>query len=114
MSDLNVTIPITSLDIFITYKFGNEDLGTDMLDRCLYLISDRMDELQSIVKDKQTFNIKKKALDRLENVNLELELEFLQIEQKKAGSLLTKTRTIKRIKIIFSNLLGSRRIILHE
>jgi len=25
MSDLNVTIPITSLDIFITYKFGNED-----------------------------------------------------------------------------------------
>ena len=65
---------------WIQHKY--EDLGTDMLDRCLYLISDRMDELQSIVKDKQTFNIKKKALDKLENVNLEDEAEDSNEDEK--------------------------------
>jgi hypothetical protein len=52
-----------------------DDLGTDMLDRCLCLISDRMYALQSIVKDKRMFNIKKKALDELENIKLEDEVD---------------------------------------
>jgi hypothetical protein len=56
-------------------KHKYEDIGIDMLDRCLCLISDRMDEIEKIVVDKKTFNIKKKALDRLENINSDDEAE---------------------------------------
>jgi hypothetical protein len=46
-----------------------ENIGIEMLDRCLYLMSDRMDELTKLVTDIKTFNIKRKAIDKLENVN---------------------------------------------
>jgi hypothetical protein len=45
-----------------------ENIGTEMLDRCLCLISDRMDELEKLVTDSKTFNIKKKTINRLEIV----------------------------------------------
>lgn len=45
-----------------------EKLGTEMLDRCLCLISDRMDELEELVADKKTFGIKKKTIDKLEDI----------------------------------------------
>jgi hypothetical protein len=44
-----------------------------MLDRCLYLISDRIDEIEKIVVDKKVFDIKKKALNKLENIDDEAE-----------------------------------------
>lgn len=59
-----------------------ENLGTDMLDRCLYLISDRMDFLEKLVVDKKTFGIKKKALDKLENVNSDDEAEDTDEDEK--------------------------------
>jgi hypothetical protein len=59
-----------------------ENLGTDMLDRCLYLISDRMDDLEKLVVDKKTFGIKKKALDKLENVNSDDEAEDTDEDEK--------------------------------
>ena len=65
---------------WIRHKYN--DIGTDMLDRCLCLISDRMDELDKIVTDKKVFNIKKKALDKLENVNSEDEAENSDEDEK--------------------------------
>lgn len=41
-----------------------------------------MDELENIVVDKQTFNIKKKALDRLENIELKDEVVELDEDKK--------------------------------
>ena len=63
-----------------------EKLGTDMLDRCLYLISDRMDDLEKIVIDKKTFGIKKKAIERLEDIdsNDSGDSENLDINHQKA------------------------------
>lgn len=55
-------------------KHKYDELGIDMMDKCLYLISDRMDELENLVVDKKTFGIKKKALDRLENINIDDEV----------------------------------------
>jgi hypothetical protein len=59
-----------------------DNIGTDMLDKCLYLISDRMDELEKIVSDHYTFNIKKKTLDKLENINSDEELDESEDDEK--------------------------------
>jgi hypothetical protein len=56
-------------------KHKYEEIGIDMLDRCLYLISDRMDEIEKIVVDKRIFDIKKKVLDKLENIGIEDEVD---------------------------------------
>ena len=53
-----------------------EKLGTEMLDRCLCLISDRMDELEELVTDKKTFSIKKKTIDRLEDIDSDYDDDF--------------------------------------
>jgi len=53
-----------------------EKIGAEMLDRCLCLISDRMDELEKLVTDKKTFGIKKKTIDRLEDINSDNEAEI--------------------------------------
>ena len=74
-------------------KHKCEDIGTDMLDRCLCLISDRMDEIEKIVVDKKTLNIKKKALDKLENINSENEASDSD-EDKQT----TKLKAIERQK----------------
>jgi len=59
-----------------------DNIGTDMLDKCLYLISDRMDDLEKIVSDHYTFNIKKKTLNRLENVNSDDEADDSDEDEK--------------------------------
>jgi hypothetical protein len=59
-----------------------DNIGTDMLDKCLYLISDRMDDLEKIVSDHYTFNIKKKTLNRLENVNSDDEADDTDEDEK--------------------------------
>ena len=66
-----------------------DNIGTDMLDKCLYLISDRMDELEKIVSDHYTFNIKKKTLDRLENINSDEELDGSEDDEKAIKNIVT-------------------------
>lgn len=59
-----------------------ENIGTEMLDRCLCLISDRMDELEKLVTDSKTFNIKKRTITKLENEDSDDTDDILQIKIK--------------------------------
>jgi len=60
---------------WIKRKYDN--IGNELLDKCLFIITERLDEIKETLSyDKKLLGIKLKALDRLENKDPNDELEY--------------------------------------
>ena len=75
-----------------------DTIGTELLDKCLFVITERLDEIkESLPHDKKLLGIKLKTLDRLENKDPEDEAEYSEEDDRVVRSRIEDRKNFRKM-----------------
>jgi hypothetical protein len=72
------------------------DIGFDMLDRCLCLISNRMEQLEKIVVDKKRFSKRQETFNKLEKIDSDEEISNSSEDEKEIQQKINNRRLFRK------------------